>query len=75
VFLGVIVDPILVTAQEAALWTGRPVGTIWRWGTERRITVHRGRTPKDTRYDLRELPAATDDGPAAAPKIRESVAA
>jgi hypothetical protein len=71
----VIVDPILVTAQEAALWTGRPVGTIWRWANEHRITVHKGRTRKDSRYDLRELPAATDDGPALAPQIREALAA
>lgn len=68
-------DPILVTAQEAALWTGRPVGTIWRWGTEHRITVHHGRTRKDNRYDLRELPAATDTGPAAPPAVRFPIAA
>ena len=73
--LGVIVDPILVTAREASLWTGRPVGTIWRWANENRITAHTGRTRQDTRYDLRELPAATDAGPGVAPKIRQPVAA
>lgn len=67
-------DPILVTAREASVWTGRPVGTIWRWATEDRITIHKGRTRKDSRYDLRELPAATDDGPGPVPKIREHTA-
>lgn len=70
-------DPILVTAREAAIWTGRPVGTIWRWASEGRIRTHRppGGRKKDARYDLRELPAATDDGPGAAPKVRVPVAA
>lgn len=68
-------DPILVTAKEAALWTGRPVGTIWRWAAEHRITAHHGRTKKDTRYDLRELPAATDAGPVTVPPIRVPIAA
>lgn len=63
-------DPILVTAQEAALWTGRPVGTIWRWAYEQRIHTYRpaGGRKKDARYDLRELPPATDAGPGRAPE-------
>lgn len=62
-------EPILVTAREAGLWTGRPVGTIWRWASEGRITRHD--TPNGTRYDLRELPPATDAGPGAAPVLPE----
>ena len=60
---GCPMEPILVTAKEAAIWTGRPVGTIGRWGSEGRITRY------GSRYDLRELPAATDDGPAPAPPL------
>jgi hypothetical protein len=66
-------DPILVTAKEASLWTGRPVGTIWRWASERRIS--RYGQGKDTRYDLRELPAATDAGPGRVPELPEGCAA
>ena len=70
-YRGCTIDPILVTATEAALWTGRPVGTIWRWASEGRITTHR--TPnsrkRDARYDLRELPAATDSGPGYTPPL------
>lgn len=62
-------DPILVTVKEAALWTGRPAGTIWRWASEGRI--RRYDTSRGTRYDLRELPAATDDGPGVAPALPE----
>lgn len=68
-------DPILVTAKEAALWTGRPVGTIWRWANEHRIKSYPGRIKKDTRYDLRELPPAKDGKPAEPPRLPESVAA
>jgi len=46
--------PILVTAAEAAHYTGRPVGTIWRWASEGRIT--RYGSGKAVRYDLDELP-------------------
>lgn len=56
-------EPILVTAKEAAIWTGRPVGTIGRWGSEGRITRY------GARFDLRELPPANDDGPGAAPPL------
>ncbi|MFF5445472.1 DNA-binding protein [Streptomyces sp. NPDC012888] len=45
--------PWLVTASDAAYYTGRPVGTVWRWATEGRITRHG--TGKATRYDLREM--------------------
>jgi hypothetical protein len=45
----------LVTAADAAWYTGRPVGTIWRWASEGRITSHGGR------YDVRELPGKTTD--------------
>jgi hypothetical protein len=45
----------LVSAQDAAWYTGRPVGTIWRWASEGRITSHEGR------YDVRELPGKTVD--------------
>lgn len=72
-FLGVSMDPILVTAQEAALWTGRPVGTIWRWASEGRIRTYRpdDGIKKDARYDLRELPAATEAGPGPIPALPE----
>lgn len=66
-------DPVLVTAAEAALWTGRPVGTIWRWASEGR--VHRFGEGKRARYDLREMPPATDAGPGAAPPLPEGVRA
>lgn len=41
---------VLVTAAEAAAWTGKAPGTIWRWASEGRITSYGGR------YDLDELP-------------------
>lgn len=49
----------LVTAEDAAYYTGRPVGTIWRWASEGRIS--RYGTGKAVRYNLRELPAKTVD--------------
>ena len=61
-------DPILVTGPEAALWTGRPIGTIWRWASEGRISRHDG-TGRNARYDLRELPPATEAGPGPAPTL------
>jgi hypothetical protein len=51
--------PILVTAADAAYYTGRPVGTIWRWASEGRID--RYGTGKSVRYDLRQLPRKTVD--------------
>jgi hypothetical protein len=51
--------PQLVIASDAAYYSGRPVGTIWRWASEGRIT--RYGTGKATRYDLRELPRKTVD--------------
>lgn len=55
----VAVAPVLITAAEAAFYTGRPVGTIWRWASEGRITRHGA--GKQVRYDLNELPRATRD--------------
>lgn len=55
--------PVLVSAKDASAWTGRPVGTIHRWASEGRITRYGGR------YDLRELPAATEAGPGSAPVL------
>lgn len=51
--------PILVTAAEAAHYTGRPVGTIWRWASEGRIS--RYGSGKNVRYNLDELPQKTVD--------------
>lgn len=47
--------PRLVQATDAAYWTGRPVGTIWRWASEGRIHSYGGQ------YDLHELPKAERD--------------
>jgi hypothetical protein len=73
---GVLMDPVLVTAAEAAMYTGRPIGTIWRWAHEGRIRTHRkpGGVKKDARYDLWELNPLTPDGPGA-PPARPDVAA
>lgn len=51
--------PKLVTTVDAAHYTGRSVGTIWRWASEGRIT--RYGSGKQVRYDLLELPAKTVD--------------
>jgi excisionase family DNA binding protein len=51
--------PRLVTTADAAHYTGRSVGTIWRWASEGRIT--RYGSGKQVRYDLLELPAKTVD--------------
>ncbi|SFT31832.1 helix-turn-helix domain-containing protein [Streptomyces sp. ok210] len=51
--------PILVTAADAAYYTGRPVGTIWRWASEGRID--RYGTGKSVRYNVAQLPAKTVD--------------
>jgi hypothetical protein len=51
--------PQLVTAADAAYYTGRPVGTIWRWASEGRISRHG--TGKAARYDLRQLDRKTVD--------------
>lgn len=55
----------LVTATEAAVWTGRPKGTIWRWASEKRIS--RVTTPQGTKYDLAELPPKSASGEPASP--------
>jgi hypothetical protein len=52
--------PWLVTASDAAYYTGRPVGTIWRWASEGRITKHGGKG-RAARYDLRDLNNKTVD--------------
>jgi hypothetical protein len=49
----------LATANDVAYWTGRPVGTIWRWASEGRITVYG--EGKNARYDLMEIPPAVRD--------------
>lgn len=46
--------PRLVTAAEAAIWTGRPEPTLRRWVHEGRI--HRYGPERSIRYDLLELP-------------------
>lgn len=51
--------PRLVTAADAATYTGRPVGTIWRWASEGRIS--RYGSGKRVRYDLREMQRRTVD--------------
>lgn len=51
--------PWLATAADAAYYTGRPVGTIWRWASEGRISRHG--QGKAARYDLRELDRKTVD--------------
>lgn len=59
--------PALATAADMSHWTGRPVGTIWRWASEGRITVYG--TGKKARYDLMEVPPAVrdEDGNVVAP--------
>lgn len=52
-------SPQLVTASDAAVYTGRPVGTIWRWASEGRI--RRYGTGRQVRYDLREMRRRTVD--------------
>lgn len=71
--------PALVTAQDAAHYTGRPVGTIWRWASEGRISRHgHGRR---VRYDVLELsPRLVDDTtgqvtPGAVPPLPEGARA
>jgi hypothetical protein len=49
----------LGTAADVAYWTGRPIGTIWRWASEGRITAHgKGR---NARYDLMAIDPAQRD--------------
>jgi hypothetical protein len=51
--------PALVSAADAAHYTGRPVGTIWRWASEGRIS--RYGKGKKARYDVLELPPKVTD--------------
>lgn len=48
--------PALASAADAAYWAGRPVGTIWRWASEGRIT--RYGSGKHVRYNVHEIPKA-----------------
>jgi hypothetical protein len=43
----------LVTAADAAYYAGVPVGTIWRWASEGRIS--RTGSGKGTRYSVFDL--------------------
>lgn len=63
-------EPLLVSADVAAVWAGRPKGTIYRWASEGRITRHR--TGSGTCYDLHEIPAKTDDGPGQPPPLKKT---
>lgn len=65
----------LAAAADMAYWAGRPVGTIWRWASEGRISVY-GKG-KGARYDLMEVDPAERDpdtrellAPTPAPPIR-----
>lgn len=65
----------LVTAADMAYWAGRPVGTIWRWASEGRLTVY-GKG-KNARYDVMEIDAAERDSdtkelitPTPTPKVK-----
>ena len=51
--------PRLVTTEDAAYYTGRPAGTIWRWASEGRI--RRYGTGRSVRYDIADLPHAVRD--------------
>lgn len=51
--------PALATAADAAYWAGRPVGTIWRWASEGRIS--RYGSGKHVRYNVHEIPKALRD--------------
>lgn len=63
-------EPLLVSADVAAVWAGRPIGTIYRWASEGRITRHR--LEAGTRYNLHEIPPKTDDGPGQPPPLRKT---
>lgn len=67
---GGVVEPLLVSADVAAVWAGRPIGTIYRWASEGRLTRHR--TGSGTRYDLNEIPPKTDDGPGQPPPLMKT---
>lgn len=64
---GTVGDAIYVSAAEAAVWTGRPKGTIWRWASEGRI--NRYEIGGSVKYLLDELPPLTDAGPATPPPL------
>lgn len=66
----------LATAADVAYWTGRPIGTIWRWASEGRITVHGA--GRNARYNVMDIDPATRDKdgnvthPTPAPPIRHN---
>jgi hypothetical protein len=64
------VEPLLVSADVAAVWAGRPIGTIYRWASEGRQGVHR--TDSGTLYDLRVIPPKNDDGPGQPPPLKKT---
>lgn len=49
----------LATAADVAYWTGRPIGTIWRWASEGRITVYGH--GKNARYNVMDIDPAIRD--------------
>lgn len=51
--------PWLVSAEDAAYYAGRPVGTIWRWASEGRLA--KVGTGKKARYDVSGLNKAVRD--------------
>lgn len=60
---------VLITANEAAVWTGRPQGTIRRWANEGRLTVHRTGSGQ-MMFDISELDPKSDDGPGSTPPFK-----
>lgn len=65
----------LVGDRVASDWTGRPVGTIRRWGLEGRLTKY-VIGPHKVRYDIRELtPWDSHNGPMKAPPKPQHAAA
>lgn len=63
-------EPLLVSADVAAVWAGRPIGTIYRWASEGREGVHR--TGSGTLYDLNVIPPKTEDGPGQPPPFTKT---
>jgi hypothetical protein len=63
----------LATAADVAYWTGRPIGTIWRWASEGRIAVYGH--GKNARYNVLDIDPATrdEDGNIIAPTLAPPV--
>lgn len=49
----------LATAADVAYWTGRPIGTIWRWASEGRIDIYGH--GKNARYNVLDIDPAIRD--------------